>query len=326
MAISTWHSYWLFSASENGTLLTAPVFAPPSRLAWLDRTGKETGSLGEPSPFGNVRLSPDGRRVAADVYDPVHDTSDIWIYDAAAGTGSKFVFGQAHEGNPVWSPDGSRIVFSSDRKAKSGRGDLWMKPLDGGKEEPVAESEDARTPEDWSRDGRFISCTVIPARGKRNYQLWILDTAEKNRVAPFATEGLALVASRFSPDGRWIAYASNESGRFDVYVRPFPSGAGTWQVSTAGGGFPVWRSDGKELFFISLDFKVMAAPVSAEPGFHAGTPVALFALHPPPNGNISSLYDVSRDGQRFLVNSLASDVISPPFDLFVHWTALLPKN
>jgi Tol biopolymer transport system component/tRNA A-37 threonylcarbamoyl transferase component Bud32 len=325
LAISTWHSNWLFSASENGTLVTAPVFAPPSRLVWLDRNGKETGSIGEAAPFGNLRLSPDGRRVAADVYDPVRDSSDIGIYDAAGGTGTKFVFGQAHETNPVWSPDGSRIAFASDRKAKSGRGDVWIKPLDGAREEILAESEDARSPEDWSRDGRFISCNVIPARGKRNYQLWIIDTAEKNRVAPFVTEGLAVVASRFSPDGRWLAYASNESGRFDVYVRPFPSGPGTWQVSTAGGGFPVWRSDGKELFFISLDFKMMAAPVSVEPKFHAGAPAVLFPVHPP-GGNITALYDVSPDGQRFIVNSLASDLVSPPLDLFVHWTALLPKN
>jgi Tol biopolymer transport system component/predicted Ser/Thr protein kinase len=323
IGISTWHSHWLFSASENGTLVAAPVFAPPSRLVWLDRSGKETGSIGEPAPFGTLRLSPDGQRIAADVYDPVHDTTDIWIYNAAAGTGAKFVFGQAHETNPVWSPDGSRIVFTSDRKAKSGRGDLWMKPLDGGKEEILGESEDARTPEDWSRDGRFISCNVIPARGKRDYEIWVLDTAEHNRVAPFATDALAVVGSRFSPDGRWIAYASNESGRVDVYVRPFPSGAGTWQVSSAGGGFPVWRRDGKELFFVSLDSKLMAVPVDADSKFHAGAPVVLFPVH---NSGGGANYDVSPDGQRFLVNSPASDLASPPLDLFVRWTALLPKN
>jgi Tol biopolymer transport system component/predicted Ser/Thr protein kinase len=323
IGLSTWHSFWHFSAAENGTLVAAPVFAPPSRLVWLDRNGKETGSIGEPAPYGALRLSPDGRKIAADVYDQVHDTSDIWIYDAAAGTGTKFVFGQAHETSPVWSPDGSRIVFSSDRKAKSGRGDIWMKPLDGAKEEIFAESEDARTPEDWSRDGRFISCNVIPARGKRNYELWTIDTAERNRVAPFAKDALAVVASRFSPDGRWIAYASNQSGRFDVYVRPFPSGAGTWQVSTAGGGFPVWRRDGKELFFVSLDSKLIAVSVEADAKFHAGAPVALFPVR---TAGGSTNYDVSPDGQRFLFNSPASDVASPPLDLFVRWTALLPKN
>jgi Tol biopolymer transport system component/predicted Ser/Thr protein kinase len=323
IGLSTWHSHWLFSASENGTLVAAPVFAPPSRLVWLDRNGKETGSIGEPAPFGSHRLSPDGRKVAADVYDPLHDTSDILIYDAATGTGTKFVFGQAHESTPVWSPDGTRILFASDRKAKSGRGDMWMKPLDGGKEEILAESEDARTPEDWSSDGRFISCNVLAARGKRNYEIWILDTSERNRIAPFATVALTQPASRLSPDGRWIAYATNESGRSDVYVRPFPSGAGTWQVSPAGGGLPAWRRDGKELFFVSLDSRMMAVPVEADAKFHAGAPVALFPIQTSGGG---TSYDVSPDGQRFLVKSPVSDVASPPLDIFIHWPALLPKN
>ncbi len=323
IGLSNWHSNWLFSASENGTLVAAPVFAPPARLVWLDRSGKETGSIGEPAPFGALRLSPDGRRIAVDVFDPVHDTSDIWIYDAAKGTGTKFVYGQAHESNPVWSPDGTRIVFSSDRKAKSGRGDLWIKPLDGGREEIFSESEDAFIPEDWSRDGRFISASVIPARGKRNYEIWVVDAAERKHHDPFAAGSLAPAATRFSPDGRWIAYGSNESGRFDVYVRPFPTGAGTWQVSTAGGGLPVWRGDGKELFFLGLDSKLMAVPVEAGAKFHAGAPVALFAVQTAGGG---TSFDVSPDGQRFLVKSPVSDVASPPLDLFVHWTALLPKN
>lgn len=123
----------------------------------------------------------------------------------------------------------------------------------------------------------------------------------------------------FSPDGRWIAYDSDESGRSEVYVRSFPSGPGTWQVSTAGGAFPKWRRDGKELFYVSEDFKLMVVPVSADAKFHSGTPVPLFAVRA---GN----YDVSSDGQRFVVSSLASDPGSPPLDLFVHWTALLGKN
>ncbi|HJW13653.1 MAG TPA: protein kinase [Thermoanaerobaculia bacterium] len=323
MALSNWHSFWQFSASENGRLVTAPVFAPPSRLAWLDRNGHETGSIGEPAPFGKLRLSPDGRRIAADVFDPVHDTSDIWLYDVSAGTGSKFVFGQAHETDPVWSPDSSRIAFTSDRKAKSGRGDLWVKPLDGGKEEILGESEDARIPEDWSADGRFIACSVIPARGKRNYELWILDLTDRKNVSMAATDATQPVSGRFSPDGHWIAYAANESGRSDVYVRPYPSGPGVWQVSTAGGGLPAWRRDGKELYFVSLDFKMMAVPVDAGAKFHAGAPAVLFPMRSPVGG---VNYDVSPDGQRFLTHVPVSDVATPPLDLFVHWTALLPKN
>ena len=323
VGLGTWQSLSLFSASDNGVLVSSPTFAPSSRLLWLDRSGKEVGSVGEAAPFGSPRLSPDGRKLAVDVSDPVHDTSDIWIYDTASGVGTKFVSGtQAHEVGPVWSPDGNRIVFASDRMAKGVRPNLWIKPLEGGKEELFAGSADQQTPEDWSGDGRFLSCNVIPTSGRRNTQLWVLDTGAGNRASPFAAEALSQADSRFSPDGRWIAYDSNESGRTEVYVRPFPAGSGTWQVSTAGGALPNWRRDGKELFYMSPDFKLMAVPVSADAKFHTGAPVPLFAVHP----GAGTVYDFSSDGQRFLVNSLPSDVGSPPLDLFIHWTALLGKN
>jgi Tol biopolymer transport system component/tRNA A-37 threonylcarbamoyl transferase component Bud32 len=324
VGLSNWQSFAFFSASDDGVLVTAPVFLPSSRLLWFDRGGKEVGSIGEEAaPFGSPRLSPDGRKLAVDVFDPVHDAADIWTYDIASGAGTKFVSGtQAHENSPVWSPDGSRILFTSDRKAKGVRFNLWIKPLEGGKEEPFGNAGENRIPEDWSQDGRVVSFQAIPITGPRNNQLWTLDTGAGNRASPFAVEALSQGDSRFSPDGRWIAYDSDESGRAEVYVRPFPSGSGTWQVSTAGGVLPRWRRDGKELFYLSLDFKLMAVPVSADAKFHPGTPVSLFAVHP----GSGSVYDVSSDGQRFLVNSLASDLGSPPLDLFVHWTALLEKR
>src|SRR6266536_4363087 len=321
---SSWQSFYLFSASQSGVLVTAPLFAPASRLVWLDRSGKESGSVGEAASFGSLRLSPDGRRVVADVYDAVHDTSDVWVYDASSGIGAQFVSGtQAHESLPVWSPDGARVVFSSDRKARNVRTDLWIKPIDGGREELLAESADNRIPEDWSSDGRLLSCVVIPAQGKRNNQIWTLDVAGGNRASPFVADALSQGNSRFSPDGRWIAYNSDHSGTTEVYVRPFPSGSGTWQISTAGGGFPAWRRDGKELYYMGLDFKLMAVPVSADTKFHAGSPVALFPIRPSGAG---AVFDVTSDGQRFLVNSLASELGSPPLDLLIHWTSLLGKN
>jgi Tol biopolymer transport system component len=323
VALSNWHSFWNYSASENGRLVTAPVFAPPSRLVWLDRNGHEAGSVGEPAAFGSIRLSPDGRKIAVDVYDASREANDIWIYDSTAGSGAKFVFGHAHEVTPVWSPDASRIVFASDRKAKSARSDLWMKLVDGGKEEILGESEDAFAPEDWSKDGGFISCSVLPARGRRNYDLWVLDAADRKPVSRFPADSSAVLSSRFSPDGRWIAYSSNESGRSDVYVRPFPSGTGTRQVSTAGGGLPAWRRDGKELFYVSLDNRMMAVPVEAGPNFHAGAPAPLFPIRSS-LGGVS--YDVSADGQRFIVHVPVSDIATPDLDLFVNWPALLPKN
>jgi Tol biopolymer transport system component/predicted Ser/Thr protein kinase len=320
--LTNWQSYSNFSVSDAGVLVTAPVYAPPTRLLWFDRAGRETGSVGEPAPFAMHRLSPDGKRVLAAIYDPVHDTSDIWIYDAASGAGTKFVFGQAHEGSAAWSPDGGRVVFSSDRKAKAVRWDMYVKPLDGSKEEVLEQSDDNRNPEDWSSDGRYVSFNEVALRGKRNNQIWVLDLAEKKATA-FAAEAMTQVDSRFSPDGHWIAYDSDASGLSEVYVRSFPSGSRTLQVSTAGGGLPIWRRDGKELFYLGLDFKLMAVPITEDAeGFHAGTPVALFATRP----GGATVYDVSADGQRFLVSTQAAEPQSPPMDLFVHWTALLKKN
>src|SRR5262249_42845680 len=319
--LMNWQSYSSFSVSDAGILVTSPVYAPATRLVWLDRSGRETGVVGELAPFGFHRLSPDGKKVVADIYDPVRDTSDIWIYDAASGAGTKFIFGQGHETSAVWSPDGGRIVFSSDGRAKSVRWDMYVKPLDGSKEEPLAPSEDVRNPEDWTSDGRFVSFNAVPLRGKRNNQVWVLDMAEK-KASAFAAEANVQSDSRFSPDGRWIAYTSNESGQSEVYVRSFPTGAKTLQVSKAGGALPVWRRDGKELFYLALDFKTRAVPTPDEGGIHIGAPAALFTIRPG-GGNV---YDVSADGQRFLVDTLASEPQSPPMDLYVNWTALLKKN
>jgi Tol biopolymer transport system component len=319
-----WAFLFPFSVSENGVLVVAPAFLTPSRLVWFDRSGREIGSVGETGLIEHPRLSPDGRRVAADLYDPGRDAAEIWIYDASGGPGTKFVFSGAHDDRPVWSPDGTRLMFSSDRKAKGAHEDLWIKPLDGGKEEILSESPDDRQSEDWSRDGRFLSFSGWLASGRRNHPLWILDLAGERLVSVFAEDSEWQGGSRFSPDGRWIAYSSDESGRFEVYVRAFPGPGGKWQVSNAGGGFAVWRRDGKELFYLGLDNKLMAVPVSVDGAFRAGSPVSLFAAHPP--AGFGTPYDISPDGLRFLVKTSPADQGSPPLELVVNWTALLPKN
>jgi Tol biopolymer transport system component/tRNA A-37 threonylcarbamoyl transferase component Bud32 len=321
---STWQSHSLFSASE-GLLVYAPTFATASQLVWFDRNGKPIGSLGDPGLYLAPRISPDGGKVAVDVLDLAKNTSEIWIYDASTGVGSKFAFGVWSNYFPVWFPTGDRLIFGSDRKARGVRWDLWTKALDGSGEEIFVESPDQRFPEDWSRDGRFLSLYAIPVQGKRNIQVWILSMGGDRRASPLATEALEQWDSRFSPDGRWVAYQSNESGRFEVYVRPFPGPGGKWHVSTAGGGHPRWNKDGKELYYLSLDNKILAVPVNLGATFHAGSPVELFAVHPTSNSN-SPVYDVTADGQRFLVNTVASDEGSPPLSLVVHWPALLEKK
>jgi len=320
--LTNWYGYVQFTASDD-LLLSIPAFAIPSQLAWFGRNGRPAGTVGEPGLWVGPRLSPDGRRIAVGVLDLGRNTSDIWLYDAAGGAGTKFVFGNGNNFGPVWAPASDRLLFSSDRKSKGARQDLWTKSLDGSVEEVFLESPDNRWPEDWSADGKSLSLDNVTAQGKRNNQLWIAEMAGEKKVRPFATEANFQGNSRFSPDGRWLAYESDESGRSEVYVRPFPGPGGRWQISTAGGGQPHWRRDGKELTFLTPENKLMAVPISTTSGFHAGPPALLFAIHPSLNG---TAYDVTGDHQRFLVNTVPDEQGSPPLSLLVHWTQLLAKH
>ena len=304
------------------------VLAPPpttlSTLQWFDRSGRAGDALGAPAVFLYPRLSPDGRKVAVDVIDPARDTVDIWIYDAATGVATKFALGSPRDESPVWSPQGDRIAFAAYRKGRGLKPALLVKPINGAGEEVLLESSDETSPDDWSSDGRFVSLFVLRAEGKRNIELWILNTGRRGKAVPFATDTPSQFDSRFSPDGRWIAYQSDESsaGTPEIFVRPFPGPGGRWQVSTAGGRGPRWRRDGKELFYLSADNKIMAVPVRFDPTFQAGLPAALFSVRPPP-GRMA--YDVSADGKRFLVNTATGDESSPPLTLIADWTALLKE-
>jgi len=313
-----------FSAADRLLVFAERVFRP-STLLWVDRLGNLNGSLGEPGLFGTPRLSPDGRRVAVDVDDPSRETADIWIYEVATGGRTKFgaVLGSMDLTGSVWSPAGDRLFFASDRKVK-GHFNLFVRRIDGEGEELLLESSDQNVPEDWSADGHFVSFVTAPGKGKkRNIQIWILSMTGERKAFPFATEANIQEDSRFSPDGRWIAYKSDESGTLEVYVRSFPGPGGKWQVSTGGGSNPQWRRDGKELFYLSLDRKLMAVPVRLDAGFQAGRPAPLFAVQPIPG---ISAYDVSPDERRFLIKSVSGEEGPRPLTLLTDWTALLKKD
>jgi len=286
------------------------------QLAWFDRMGKALGLVGESGSLLSPELSPDGRRIAIDR--AIQGNRDVWLMDLARGAFTRFTFDAAADGFPVWAPDGSRIAFESLR---TGSWDIWFKPSTGiGMEELILGTPSNEWPLDWSMDGRFLLYYLDG--GKTGADLWALPMtgADRNPIA-VANTPFEEVTGEFSPDGRWVAYETNESGRFEVVVQPFPNPTGKWQVSTSGGMRPRWRTDGRELYFVSLDGKLMAAPVAGEPStFDAGTPATLFAT--PIRGLVGAVpkhqYAVSPDG-RFLINT-ELDSADAPITLIQNWT------
>jgi Tol biopolymer transport system component/predicted Ser/Thr protein kinase len=316
-----------FTASATGTLAYRSGGATSSLLTWFNRQGRALGTAGDPGQYGELALSPDGTRVAFARRDGGNE--DIWLLDLARGVNTRFTFDPAPDRDPVWSPDGTWIAFTSTRK---GHIDLYQKPANGaGEDQLLLQSSEPKYPQDWSRDGHFLLYTVL---GKNSgSDLWVLPTSGSApgsaKHAPFLATPFSENHGQFSPDGRWVAYTSNESGGFDVYVRSFPAsseGGGKWQVSKGGGRQPRWRRDGRELFYFSPDNKLMAVEVSAGPTFKAGVPKPLFAGPILRSENLAGWYwDVASDGQRFLIETGVEDANSSAMTVVLNWTGLLKK-
>jgi Tol biopolymer transport system component len=260
----------------------------------------------------NLSLSPDDQRLAIDrTVSP--SAPDIWLIDLSQGTTSRFTSSSAYDFNPVWSPDGTRLVFSSTRLAGGGS-DLFQKESSGsGEEEPLLRTGASNVATDWSADGRFILYQAL--QPKTNYDLWALPLeGDRNPIVLVQTE-FSEQDARLSPDGRWLAYTSDESGRPEIYVRPFLRPGGSQLISTSGGWQPRWRrGDGKELFYLSPERRIMAVSVQSDSSrFRASTPRELLD-EPVSEGS----YDVSRDGQRFLINTVLPEA-SAPIQIVVNW-------
>lgn len=271
--------------------------------------------------IADPHLSPDGRDLAFVLQSPAND---VWLYDIARGAKTRFTFGSSSE-SPRWSPDGRRIAYTSIRNGEFG---IYAKPADGsGLEEVlVPPGPEQSYPLDWSPDGKLLAYLRWELGPAAQSRLWMLPLKDGKPYVFSLLEQSAVPSGRFSPDGKWLAYSSTESGRAEVYVTPFPGPGGKWQVSTEGGSFPQWRRDGSELFYMALDNKLMSVQVKENgSSFVVGTVKPLFQTKPYFGLFTANLFDVTADGQRFVI-PYDSGQANRTISLVVNWPALLQKQ
>jgi Tol biopolymer transport system component len=302
----------IFDASDNGILVyLAGATTPGGQLEWVDRNGKTVSTLGDRATYTTPRISRDGTKIAVEVTDPRNATWDIWVYDVSRGVRTRFTFGpSALNGNPVWAPDGSQLLYRSDRGVKA---NLYTKSFAGTATETLLlDTDHPKDPVDWSMDGKYL--LYIEYTNETKADIWVLPSGGDAEPFVFLQTEFIEMHAQFSPDGKWIAYASDESGRLEVYVAPFPGPGRKWQISSSGGLDPRWRSDGGELFFRSTGNQIMAATLDyAEDGLIVGPDEPLFDF---PGGGE---YDVSGDGETFLIVR-DYDKVTTPLTLVLNWT------
>jgi len=302
------------SATDTGMLLVQKGGnVSLSKLRWFDRGGKELDAVGEAGVYANPEISVSGKTLAVDQTDVASDNTDVWTYDLPEGGAKRLTFDPAMDANPVWKADASAVVFTSTRGTAF---DLYLKEANGAREETLlCQSGIDKYPQSWSHDGK----TLLYLEGTELKYL----TMPEAKSSPFLKTGGTIKNAQFSPDGKWVAYASNESGKWEVYVTSFPEARGKWQVSSGGGEQPRWRGDGKELFYLSPEAKIMAVPVKGAREFDAGVPVALFQSSPKELLATSEqyVYDVDPNGQKILVNTQEKNVYARPMTVVLHWGA-----
>jgi serine/threonine protein kinase/Tol biopolymer transport system component len=325
--------YWAtgaFSVSTNGTLAYWPLGGTDSQLTWFDARGKVLSTVGQLGTYTSVALSPDGAR--AFVSRIGSGGTALWQLDLSRGTSTRFELDPSVADDlAVWAPDGRSIIFASSRAGEMM--DIYKKQLTGSADaEAMFKSSEWKTPRSWSPDGRFL--LYVTEGSVTKYKLWLLPLEAGRKPVPFLRSQFEEPDGRFSPDGRWVAYVTNESGRYDVYVRPFSpdqirqgisSAGGKWLISDNGGSSPMWRQDGKELYYIDLDGKLMEVSLTAGSDFKPGVPRALFQAPPRVSGDsVIAQWAPSPDGKRFLF-LVPETQETPPFTVVLNWHAGLKK-
>jgi Tol biopolymer transport system component len=317
-----------FSVSDTGTLVYGTTGTSLTQLMWFDRSGNALGTVGGSEPFGQPSLSPDDKTVAVERVDPITQDQDIWLIDTGRNLPSRFT---SHPNNitfmPVWSPDGARILFAW---APGTPPNLYQRASStAGADELLLRSTSNTQPTDWSRDGRFVVYANLDP--KTEWDLWFLPMRASHvdgQPVPFLQTEFNEHLGRLSPDGRWLAYVSDESGTKEVYLRRFPSSDGKTRISLNGGNEPRWDGDGHELFYLSPDGRLMAVTIELGASVQVRSTATLFKTHTGPirNSGFDVNYTVTRDGQRFLISTATEAASAVSTAILLNWTAMLRQR
>jgi Tol biopolymer transport system component len=315
--------YSPMSVGADKWLIYQSAGNPHTQLVWVDRSGKQFSTVGTPGYFRWLTLSPNGTQVVLERFEPQKVGHDIWSFDLLRETFDRLTSDSNANIYPHWSPDGKHIAFNSNRE---GFVAIWQKGVNGSDDKEELVFKEAARPiflHDWSGDGKYI--IYMKAGEKTGYDLWLLPLSGDRQPKPYLATQFEERWGKVSPDGRWLVYQSNESGRHEIYVQSFPAPGRKVTISNGGGVFPRWRRDGRELYYVAPDDKLMAVPVTTGANVSVGTPVALFDVGSYGRRNNRYVYDVSADGQRILLLRPLEDATTRPLTVVQNWTELLKK-